>query len=52
MSDLRNLDIAFEKMTKSLEDIQLFLDIKYRMLCQAVSKYMIVSVCVIAGIVR
>ena len=33
-------------MTKSLEDIQLFLDTKYRMFGQAVSKYVIVSVCV------
>jgi hypothetical protein len=33
-------------MTESLEDIQLFLDMKYRMFGQAVSKYMIVSVCV------
>jgi hypothetical protein len=32
-------DIAFEKVTKSLEDIQLFLDMKYRMFGQAVSKY-------------
>ena len=31
---------------KSLEDIQLFLDMKYRMFEQAVSKYIIVSVCV------
>jgi hypothetical protein len=31
-------------MTKSLEDIQLFLDIKYRMFGQAVSKYMIVQI--------
>jgi hypothetical protein len=30
----------------SLEDIQVFLDIKYRMFCQAVSKYMIVLICV------
>jgi hypothetical protein len=33
---------------KSLEDIQLFLDMKYRMFEQAVSKYIIVSVCVMA----
>ena len=31
---------------KSLEDIQLYLDMKYRMFDQTVSKYMIVSVCV------
>jgi hypothetical protein len=33
---------------KSLEDTQLFLDMKYRMFEQAVSKYIIVSVCVTA----
>jgi hypothetical protein len=36
-----------EKVTKSLEDIQLFLNMKYRMFGQAVSKYyMTVSFCV------
>jgi hypothetical protein len=44
--------IDSEKILKSLEDIHVFsLDMKYRMfahnVCQAVSKYMIVLVCVI-----
>jgi hypothetical protein len=34
------------RILKSLEDIPLFLHMKYRMFGQAVSKYMIVSVCV------
>ena len=37
--------IAYEKITKSFEDIQFFLNMKYRMFGQAVSKYMIFSVC-------
>ena len=37
--------IADQKVTKRLEDIQLFLNMKYRMFGQAVSKYMIASVC-------
>jgi hypothetical protein len=37
---------------KSLEDILLFLDMKCRMLGLAVSKYMIVSVCVVFCFVR
>jgi hypothetical protein len=35
--------IADQNVTKSLEDIQLFLNMKYRMFGQAVSKYMIVQ---------
>jgi hypothetical protein len=39
--------IAVQQMTKSLKDIQDFLNMKFRIFGQAVSKYMIVSVCVI-----
>jgi hypothetical protein len=38
--------IAVQQMTKSSRDIQDFLDMKFRIFGQAVSKYMIVSVCV------
>jgi hypothetical protein len=38
--------IAVPQMTKSSRDIQDFLDMKFRIFGQAVSKYMIVSVCV------
>jgi hypothetical protein len=38
--------IAIQKMTKSSRDIQNFVDMKFRIFGQAVSKYMIVSVCV------
>jgi hypothetical protein len=39
--------IAVQTMTKSSRDIQDFLDMKFRIFGQAVSKYMIVSVCVV-----
>jgi hypothetical protein len=38
--------IAFQKMTNTLEDIQLFLDMKHRMFGQAVSINIWFSVCV------
>jgi hypothetical protein len=39
--------IAFQQMTKSSRDIQDLVDMKFRIFGQAVSKYMIVSVCVL-----
>ena len=38
--------ITVQQMTKSSRDIQDFLDMKFSIFGQAVSKYMIVSVCV------
>ena len=38
--------IDFRRILKGLEDIQVFLDMKYRMFGRAVSKYTIVLVCV------
>ena len=38
--------IAVQKMTKSSGDIQDLVDMKFRIFGQAVSKYMIVSLCV------
>ena len=38
--------IDFRRILKALEDIQVFLDMKYRMFGRAVSKYTIVFVCV------
>ena len=37
--------IAVQQMTKSSRDTQDFVDMKFRIFGQAVSKYMIVSVC-------
>jgi hypothetical protein len=38
--------IVVQQMTKSSRDIQDFVDMKFRIFGQAVSKYMIVSICV------
>jgi hypothetical protein len=38
--------IAVQQITKSSRDIRDLVDMKFRILGQAVSKYMIVSVCV------